>query len=95
MVTAILLVEADRNALSTLGERIAGIEGVSEVYSVTGQWDFVAMIRIPRHEQLAGILAGPVAGLEGVTRSQTMVAFAAVSTADLDEVFGGDAGPEG
>lgn len=95
MVTAILLVESDRNALSTLGERLAEIDGVSEVYSVTGQWDFVAMIRIPRHEQLAGILAGPVASLEGVTRSQTMVAFAALSTTDLDELFGDDAGPEG
>ena len=58
MVTAILLVEADRNALSTLGERLAAIDGVSEVYSVTGQWDFVAMIRIPRHEQLAEVLCG-------------------------------------
>ena len=95
MVTAILLVEADRNALSTLGESLAALDGVSEVYSVTGQWDFVAMIRIPRHEQLAEVLAGPVAGLEGVTRSQTMVAFASISTADLDEVFGGDAGPGG
>lgn len=92
MVTAILLVESDRNALSTLGERIAAIDGVTEVYSVTGQWDFVAMIRIPRHEQLADVLAGPVADLEGVTRSQTMVAFAAISRADLDEVFGGDEG---
>lgn len=85
MVTAILMVEADRNALSTLGDRLAAIEGVSEVYSVTGQWDFVAMIRIPRHEQLAEVLAGPVASLEGVSRSQTMVAFAAVAEADLGE----------
>lgn len=92
MITAILLVEADRNALSTLGERIASIEAVSEVYSVTGQWDFVAMVRVPRHEQLSEVLAGPVAGLEGVTRLQTMVAIAAISTADLDEVFGGDEG---
>lgn len=92
MITAILLVEADRNALSTLGERIAAIDGVSEVYSVTGQWDFVAMVRVPRHEQLSGVLAGPVADLEGVTRLQTMVAFAAIATADLDEVFGGDEG---
>ncbi|MFM8561519.1 MAG: Lrp/AsnC family transcriptional regulator [Solirubrobacterales bacterium] len=92
MLTAILLVEADRNALSTLGEKIAAIEAVSEVYSVTGQWDFVAMVRVPRHEQLSEVLAGPVASLEGVTRQQTMVAFAAISTADLDEVFGGDEG---
>ena len=92
MITAILLVEADRNALSTLGERIAAIDGISEVYSVTGHRDFVAMVRVPRHEQLSEVLAGPVAELEGVTRLQTMVAFAAISTADLDEVFGGDEG---
>ena len=92
MITAILLVEADRNALSTLGQKIASIEAVSEVYSVTGQWDFVAMVRVPRHEQLSEVLAGPVTSLEGVTRQQTMVAFATISTADLDEVFGGDEG---
>lgn len=92
MITAILLVEADRNALSSLGERIAAIDGVTEVYSVTGQWDFVAMVRVPRHEQLSEILGGPVAQLEGVSRLQTMVAFDAIARRDLDEVFGGDEG---
>ena len=77
MITAILLVEAGRSAMSTLGERLAAVEGVTEVFSVTGQWDFVAIVRLPRHEQLSEMLAGPVADLEGITRLQTMVAIAA------------------
>lgn len=76
MITAILLVEADRSAMSTLGDRLAAIEGVTEAFSVTGQWDFVAIVRLPRHELLSEMLAGPVADLEGVTRLQTMVAIA-------------------
>ena len=76
MLTAILLVEGARSALSTLGERMAGIPGVEEVFSVTGDWDFVAIVRVGRHEQLSELLAGPVAELEGVTRLQTLVAIA-------------------
>lgn len=88
MITAILLVEADRNALSSMGERVAAIDGVSEVYSVTGQWDFVVVVRVPRHEQLSELLAGPVGALEGVTRLQTMVAIASIPGAGPDEVPG-------
>lgn len=76
MITAILLVEAGRSAMSTLGDRLAATEGVTEVFSVTGHWDFVAIVRLPRHEQLSEMLAGPVADLEGITRLQTMVAIA-------------------
>ena len=53
MTHAIVLIEAERGAMPTLGSRLADIEGVGQVYSVTGAWDFVAIVHVPRHEQLA------------------------------------------
>ena len=84
---AIVLIEAERDALSTLGGALADIEGVSEAYSVTGAWDFIAIVRVPDHEQLADVLTGEIGALPGVMRTQTMVAFAAYSRHDLEALF--------
>ena len=58
MTHAVVLIEAERNALSSLGGALADIEGVAEAYSVTGEWDFVAIVRVPDHEQLADVVTG-------------------------------------
>jgi DNA-binding Lrp family transcriptional regulator len=87
VITAFVLVEAERTALATLGGKLNQIDGVAEVYSVTGAWDFVAIVRVERHQQLADALAKNVAALEGVSRSQTMVAFDSFTDLDLDKLF--------
>ncbi|HEU4974984.1 MAG TPA: Lrp/AsnC ligand binding domain-containing protein [Baekduia sp.] len=87
MTTAVVLIEAERSALTTLGGALAGIGGVAEAYSVTGEWDFVAIVRVPRHEQLAEVITGQIANLTGITRTQTMVAFEVFSEHDLDSLF--------
>ena len=66
---------------------MAGLEGVAEAYSVTGEWDFVAIVRVREHEQLAQLVAGRLSQLEGVTRTHTMVAFEAYSRHDLEALF--------
>jgi DNA-binding Lrp family transcriptional regulator len=87
MTHAVVLIEAERDALSTLGGALADIEGVAEAYSVTGEWDFVAIVRVPDHEQLADVVTGHITTLSGVARTQTMVAFAAFSRHDLEAMF--------
>jgi DNA-binding Lrp family transcriptional regulator len=87
MTHAVVLIEADRDALPTLGEALAGIDGVAEAYSVTGEWDFVAIVRVPRHEQLSDVVTVGIAALPGVARTQTMVAFEAFSRHDLEALF--------
>jgi DNA-binding Lrp family transcriptional regulator len=87
MTHAVVLIEAERDALSTLGADLADIEGVAEAYSVTGQWDFVALVRVPHHEQLAEVVTDRIGHLSGVGRTQTMVAFAAFSRHDLEALF--------
>jgi DNA-binding Lrp family transcriptional regulator len=87
MTHAVVLIEAERDALSTLGSALADIEGVAEAYSVTGEWDFVAIVRVPDHEQLADVVTGQITTLPGVARTQTMVAFQAYSRHDLETLF--------
>jgi DNA-binding Lrp family transcriptional regulator len=84
---AIVLIEAERTALQTLGGTLADVEGFAEAYSVTGEWDFVAIVRVPKHDQLADTVTGQIGQLEGVTRTQTMVAFEAFSRHDLEALF--------
>lgn len=87
MTHAIVLIEAERDALSRLGGELADLEGVAEAYSVTGSWDFVALVRVPDHEQLADVVTAGISKLPGVARTQTMVAFAAYSKHDLEALF--------
>jgi DNA-binding Lrp family transcriptional regulator len=87
VTTAIVLVEAERDTLTTLGGALADLDGVTEAWSVTGDWDFVAIVRVPRHEQLAEIITGALVTLPGVTRTQTMVAFEVFSRHDLEAMF--------
>ncbi|MFL5820255.1 MAG: Lrp/AsnC family transcriptional regulator [Solirubrobacteraceae bacterium] len=87
MTHAIVLIAAERTALPTLGGILADVEGVAEAYSVTGDWDFVAIVRVPEHERLAEVVTGRIGQLEGVTRTQTMVAFEVFSRHDLEALF--------
>jgi DNA-binding Lrp family transcriptional regulator len=84
---AIVLIQADRTALATLGGDLADIEGVAEAYSVTGEWDFVAVLRLRQHQQLAQVVTGQISQLAGVARTSTMVAFVVYSRHDLEALF--------
>lgn len=84
---AIVLIEVERHAMPTFGGILADLDGVQEAWSVTGDWDFVAIVRVPRHELLADVITGQLLQLPGVARTQTMVAFEAFSRHDLDAMF--------
>ena len=87
MTHAIVLIQSDRSALATLGGELADIEGVAEAYSVTGDLDFVAILRLREHQDLAQVVTGQISQLSGVRRTQTMVAFEAYSRHDLEALF--------
>ena len=87
MTHAVVLIEAERDAMSTLGGVLADIEGVREAYSVTGEWDFVAVVHVRRHEDLADVVTARIAQVDGIVRTQTMVAFEAYSKHDLEAMF--------
>ena len=84
---AVVLIRAERDALPELGSALADVDGVAEAYSVTGEWDFVAMLRVARPEELAQVVTGRLARLPGIARTYTMVAFEAYSQHDLEAMF--------
>ena len=88
MLTAVILVKSTRDALTKLGPELADVEGVAEVYTVTGDWDFVAIVRVREHDELASVVTQRLTRLEGIERTQTMVAFQQFSAHDLEAMFG-------
>ena len=70
-----------------VAEQVAAIEGVSEVYSVTGDPDLVAMVRVREHEQLADVIAGRISKVGGVVATRTSIAFRTYSRHDLAAAF--------
>jgi len=84
----VLLVRATRDGMPTLGSRLADVPGIAEVYTVTGDWDFVAMVRVREHQELAEVVTQRLVKLDGIERTQTMVAFQQFSAHDLEAMFG-------
>jgi DNA-binding Lrp family transcriptional regulator len=84
---AVVLIKAERDAIPTLGGRLAEVEGVAEAYSVTGEWDFVAILRMREHDELAELVTGRLARLRGIEQTYTMVAFEVFSQHDLEAMF--------
>ena len=87
MITAIVLVKADIQRIPDVAELIAQIPDVSEVYSVTGEFDLVAMVRVRSHEELADVIPGRLNKVPGVTHTETHIAFRTYSRHDLEAAF--------
>jgi DNA-binding Lrp family transcriptional regulator len=84
---AIVLIEAERTAMESLGGQLADVEGVAEAYSVTGEWDFVAILRVRNPEEVAKVVTHKFAEIKGISRTHTMVAFEVFSQHDLEALF--------
>jgi len=87
VITAIVMVRAAVDRIPEVAQAIAELEGVSEVYSVAGDVDLVAMVRVRRHEELADVIAGRLNKVDGVRETQTHIAFQAYSRHDLEATF--------
>jgi DNA-binding Lrp family transcriptional regulator len=87
VTTALVLIQAEREAMATLGGALADVEGVAEAYSVTGEWDFAAIIRVREPERLNALVTSELATLPGIVRTHTMVAFEVFSRHDLEALF--------
>jgi DNA-binding Lrp family transcriptional regulator len=87
VVTAIVLVKADIQLIPEVAEQVAEITEVSEVYSVTGEFDLVAMVRVRAHDELADVIPGKLNKVPGVTHTETHIAFRSYSRHDLEAAF--------
>ncbi|MBA4609944.1 Lrp/AsnC ligand binding domain-containing protein [Aeromicrobium sp. Marseille-Q0843] len=87
MITAIVFVQAEVSSIPETGAAIADIPGISEVYSVTGDHDLIAMVRVRSHEEIASVVADRLNKVPGVLSTQTQIAFRAFSRHDLEDAF--------
>ncbi|MGN6694780.1 MAG: Lrp/AsnC family transcriptional regulator [Aquihabitans sp.] len=87
MVHAFLLIKAEPARVAALADELTEVEGIAEVYSVAGEVDLVAIVRVPRHDDLADVVTRGVAALPGIVETRTMVAFQAFSKKDLDALW--------
>ena len=87
MVTAILLMKVERGKVSAVAEILAAIPGISEVYSVAGRYDLVAIIRVRNTEDMANLVTGEIVKVQGIRETETLTAFRAYSRHDLEAAF--------
>ena len=87
MITTIVLIKADPKRIPETAMQIAGIEGVQEVYSVSGEWDLVAVVKVPAYEQIAQVVTERFPAVSGIVRTQTLTAFRAYSRKDLEQAW--------
>ncbi len=87
MITAIVLVQAEVDRIPEVAAAIADLDGVSEVYSVTGDVDLIVMVRVREHDDLAAVIADRLNKVSGVRGTQTHIAFQAYSRHDLESAF--------
>jgi DNA-binding Lrp family transcriptional regulator len=83
MLTAFVLLYADPAHIATLGRALAAIEGVTEVYSVTGDEDLLVVVRVADHDEIARIVTEEIAGLDGINATRTLIAFRQYDPADI------------
>ena len=87
MITAIVLVNVRADQIPEVAEAIAALEGISEVYSVTGQIDLIALVRVSNHDDVARVVADAVNKVPGVMETETHIAFRTYSQHDLESAF--------
>ena len=91
MITTIVLIKCDPKSIPQAARMIAGVAAVSEVYSVSGEWDLVALVRVAEYEEIAQVVTEQFASVPGIERTQTLTAFRAYSKKDLEQAW--DIGP--
>ncbi|HEX6559241.1 MAG TPA: Lrp/AsnC ligand binding domain-containing protein [Longimicrobiales bacterium] len=87
MVAAVVLLRAERDHIPSAAQAVADIDGVAEVYSVSGEWDLVAIVRVPEWEKIATVVTEHLAMVQGIQRTQTLVAFRVYSHRDIESAF--------
>ncbi|HEX7940011.1 MAG TPA: Lrp/AsnC ligand binding domain-containing protein [Gemmatimonadaceae bacterium] len=87
MITTIVLCRVDPSKIPQAAKVLAGIDGVDEVYSVSGEWDLVAVVKVPQYEQIARVVTEIFPTVPGLQRTQTLTAFRAYSKKDTQQAW--------
>lgn len=87
MVTSIILINVERTKINQVAEQLADMDGISEVYSVSGKYDLIVVARVKSNDDLANLVTKKLLTIDAILKSETMLAFKAFSRHDLDAMF--------
>jgi DNA-binding Lrp family transcriptional regulator len=87
MVSGMVLLILERDRIGGVADELVAMEGVTEVYSVAGHYDLVAVVRVPNNDALADLITGRMLKVKGIVRSETLIAFKVYSRYDLERLF--------
>jgi len=87
MITAMVLLNVERGRVNEVAERLAELAGITEVFSVAGRYDLVAILRVKNNEDLADLVTRHMLKVAGITQSETLIAFQVFSRHDLERMF--------
>lgn len=87
IATAIVHIDVEADRIPEAAEEIVALKGVTEVFSVTGAWDLMAIVRVRDHDQLADVIPNKISKVNGVVRTETQLAFRTYSQHDLESAF--------
>jgi DNA-binding Lrp family transcriptional regulator len=87
MVTAMVLINTDRYKVNEVAAKLADVKGIFEVYSVAGAYDLIAIIRVSTNDELAEVVTSRIVSIEGIAKTETLIAFRAFSKHDLEAMF--------
>lgn len=89
MISALVMIRCERDQIPEAAQALVEIDGVDEVYSVTGEWDLVVRIKVPRFEQVAEVVTAKIARVGGLQRTETLMAFRVLSKDDMSATYEG------
>ncbi len=84
VVTAIILIEAEVGSIPSLATQLVEMDGVSEVFSVAGRYDLIVIVKVSRNDELANVISDKMRRLEGIVKTETLIAFRAYSNQELE-----------
>ena len=87
MVTAIVLINCEREHINDVSQKLLGFQGVTEVFSVAGQYDLAAILRVQNNDQIAELVTERIRSVAGIAQTQTLMAFKVFSKFDLEQMF--------
>jgi len=87
MINAIILINAERTMINSVAEQLVSLPGITDVYSVSGRFDLVVVIRLPHADDLAELITEKVTKVDGITKTESMVAFKTLSKTDVASMF--------
>lgn len=87
MVNAVILLSVEKGKVNEVAEKLVELQGVSEVFSVAGHWDLVAILRVKSNEDVAEVVTNQIMKIEGVSHTETLIAFRAFSRYNMERMF--------